>query len=217
MLITRTARVVAVVLIGAGIGLAGFQFYSIRASDAVTEKAQADLRAQLDSSTTSTSTSLPPFEFGYQEDISFEFEVEPEPVAEAPPPGTPLGVLRFPTLDKEWVVVEGVGVEELKLGPGHMPWTPLPGSVGNAVISGHRTTYGGPFHDLHLLEVGDGIWFEGVLYGVTDIFIVSPTEVWVTEERGEEGQKLLTLTTCHPIGSARERLIVWAEVPVIGQ
>lgn len=135
----------------------------------------------------------------------------PTPPTLPPPPlGEPLGILTFPTLDTEWVVVEGVGVEELKLGPGHAPWTPLPGTEGNATISGHRTTYGAPFHDLHLLEEGDAIIFEDTTYTVTETLIVTPEDVWVTEDRGEG--KHLTLTTCHPIGSARERLIIFAEV-----
>ena len=46
-------------------------------------------------------------------------------------------------------------------------------------------------------------------YEVREIIIVQPTELWVTEPR--EGA-WLTLTTCHPKFSARQRLIVFAEL-----
>lgn len=190
-----------------------------RATDGYTAQAQAALAEQLTTTTTAPRVTIPQPEQLRDDDPTFapppsqagpgdiRYSVHTPPVP-PPPLGEPLGVLTFPTLDMEWIVVEGVGVEELKLGPGHMPWTPLPGSEGNAVISGHRTTYGGPFHDLHLLEPGDPIVFEGTTYTVTETLIVAPTDVWVTEDRGEG--KHLTLTTCNPIGSARERLIVFA-------
>ena len=89
----------------------------------------------------------------------------------------------------------------------------MPGQPGNAVISGHRTTYGAPFYDLDLLTPGDVIEVDTAIgthvYTVRETIIVTPTDVWVTEPR--EGA-WLTLTTCHPKLSARERLIVFAEL-----
>jgi sortase A len=94
-----------------------------------------------------------------------------------------------------------------------MPATPLPGQPGNSVISGHRTTYGAPFHELDTLVSGDRIEVETAIglhvYEVRSIDIVRPTDVWVTEPRTGAW---LTLTTCHPKFSARERLIVFAEL-----
>lgn len=46
-------------------------------------------------------------------------------------------------------------------------------------------------------------------YTVREILIVEPSDVWVTEDR--EGA-WLTLTTCHPKASARQRLVVVAEL-----
>ena len=56
--------------------------------------------------------------------------------------GEGLAVLRAPRLGANYarVVVEGVGIEDLKRGPGHLTRTALPGQLGNTVISGHRTT-----------------------------------------------------------------------------
>ena len=64
-----------------------------------------------------------------------------------PDRGTAFGNLRIPSLDSlkdGWNVVEGVKFRQLRKGAGHMPWTPLPGQIGNSVISGHRTTNGAP-------------------------------------------------------------------------
>ncbi len=110
-------------------------------------------------------------------------------------------------------MVHGVTVDDLRNGAGHMPDTPLPGQPGNSVISGHRTTYGAPFHEFDQLRPGDRIEVETAIgthgYEVREVFVVAPTDVWVTEPR-EGGW--LTLTTCHPKYSAAERLIVVAEM-----
>lgn len=127
--------------------------------------------------------------------------------------GTPFAEMRIPSIGVEQVLFEGVTPATLRLGPGHMPWTPLPGQPGNAVISGHRTTYGAPFYDLDALAPGDVIEIDTVIgthvYTVREQVIVEPTDVWVTEPR--QGA-WLTLTTCHPRFSARERLIIFAEL-----
>jgi len=134
----------------------------------------------------------------------------------APEEGTAFAEIRIPALESladGWTVVEGVSLSDLKNGAGHMPWTPLPGQPGNSVISGHRTTYGQPFHDLDLVEMGDLIEVETALgvhvYAIREIQIVRPTDVWVTHARSGSW---LTLTTCNPKFSARERLIVAAEL-----
>jgi sortase A len=139
--------------------------------------------------------------------------------------GKGIAVLWIPeigmTNGKAKVVVEGVGHEDLKRGPGHYPGTALPGEIGNMVISGHRTTYGAPFNRLDELEDGDAIvletrdtWFT---YRMIRQQIVRPSAVEVTYpvpgDRGAKPtQKLLTLTTCNPKYSARQRLIVTAQL-----
>jgi sortase A len=130
-----------------------------------------------------------------------------------PDMGTPFGEIAIPSIGLDKVLFEGVDVPTLKKGPGHMPWTPLPGQPGNAVVSGHRTTYGAPFFDLDKVENGDEIIVTTALgtsvYAVRRTIIVAPTDVWVTEEM--QGA-WLTLTTCNPKYSARQRLIVQAEL-----
>jgi sortase A len=141
----------------------------------------------------------------------------PTLLVEAPPElSQPFAIIRIPTIERlkdGWTVVEGTSVKNLRNGAGHMPLTPLPGQPGNAVISGHRTTYGAPFHELDTLDPGDLIEVETALgvhtYAVSETIIVSPRDVWVTEPR--EGA-WLTLTTCNPKFSSRERLVVFAEL-----
>lgn len=137
-------------------------------------------------------------------------------VEEPPELGEPFAIIRIPKIEKlreGWTVVEGVRISDLKNGAGHMPTTPLPGQPGNAVISGHRTTYGAPFYDLDVLEPGDRIEVETAIgvsvYEVREVLIVKPTDLWVTDPRPGAW---LTLTTCNPRFSARERLVVFAEL-----
>lgn len=150
-------------------------------------------------STTTTSTTTPP---------SVDYQQE-----EAGEEGSTLGRLVIPAIEVDEVMFEGVGGDTLEKGPGHMPWTPVPGQPGNAVVSGHRTTYGRPFYDLDALEEGDRIEVETAVglhvFEVRQTLIVEPTDVWVTEY---EPGAWLTLTTCHPRFSAAERLIIRAEL-----
>lgn len=135
--------------------------------------------------------------------------------------GGALARLHVPRFGAQYaeVVVEGVATEDLKRGPGHYPGTALPGALGNVVLSGHRTTYGQPFNRLDELSSGDAVvletrdtWFT---YRVTGTTIVSPTAIEVTYPvPGRAGQPptqhLLTMTTCNPKYSARQRLVVRA-------
>ena len=203
-----------------GIGLIGWQVFG---TDVVNGRVQAAARMQLDQRFLQTRLDLPELEEVpvLEAEEIFVPEVEEVPVPDVveyyaedqPEEDTEFAYLSIPSLDLEAVVFEGVTVETLRKGPGHMPWTPLPGQPGNAVISGHRTTYGRPFFDLDQLKPGDRIEIETAigthLYVVRDSFVVKPTDVWVTEER-EGGW--LTLTTCNPKFSARERLIITAEL-----
>lgn len=209
-------KVFGYILIGLGLALFGYMFAINKVNEAHVAQEQVALRETLRKQAvhtdvhTETQTDDPTFSPETNDRTILASDPEPIPLQ------TPIGELRFTTTDQaehEWVVVEGVGTEDLKLGPGHMPTTALPGDEGNAVISGHRTTYGGPFHDLHLLEVGSPISFfypngREAEFIVTEVLIVAPTDVWVIENR--EGSTL-TLTTCNPIGSARERLVIFAE------
>lgn len=125
--------------------------------------------------------------------------------------GDSLTRIEIPKLGVDVVVVEGVSSSALRAGAGHYPSTPLPCEAGNVGIAGHRTTYGRPFHDLDLLEPGDEIILHIPIgrctYRIVEQRIVSPNDVGVIAASADSR---LTLTTCHPKGSARQRLIVIA-------
>jgi len=120
--------------------------------------------------------------------------------------------------DEVLYVVEGVSLARLKAGPGHYPDSDRPGGAGNLAIAGHRTTYGAPFWSLDELEVGDTIHVvdrEGRewVYAFRRQEVVPPTALWVVgQDPLESGQPTITLTTCHPRGSAAQRLIAWGEL-----
>jgi sortase A len=127
--------------------------------------------------------------------------------------GDSLTRILIPDIDIDVVVVEGTTASALRAGAGHYPDTPLPCEIGNVAIAGHRTTYGRPFHNVDLLEVGNEITLKTPIGSCTyrvseEPFAVSPTELEVVANTPDEAT--LTLTTCHPKGSARQRLIVKA-------
>jgi sortase A len=127
--------------------------------------------------------------------------------------GDSLTRIQIPDIDIDVVVVEGTTASALRAGAGHYPDTPLPCEVGNVAIAGHRTTYGRPFHNVDRLEKGSQITLETPIgtctYEVSqDPFAVSPNRLDVITNTPDEAT--LTLTTCHPKGSARERLIIKA-------
>ncbi|MEX2550440.1 MAG: class E sortase [Nitriliruptoraceae bacterium] len=117
--------------------------------------------------------------------------------------------------DEEIYVVEGVSLDRLRSGPGHYPDSDRPGGAGNFAIAGHRTTYGAPFWSLDELQEGDTIHVidrerREWVYAYRTQEVVAPTALWVVgRDPLESGEATITLTTCHPRGSAAERLIVW--------
>lgn len=130
--------------------------------------------------------------------------------------GDPIAIIDMPTIGVTKYVVAGVQTADLKKGPGHYPGTPFPGELGNASIAGHRTTYGEPFRHLDDLNIGDPIIITDLMgrqftYLVTNQQIVGATDSWVVATT-DRTKAFLTLTTCHPEFSAKQRLIISAEL-----
>ena len=143
--------------------------------------------------------------------IKFSHRVVP---LTTPPDGEVEGIINIPAIGITFAYVEGTSRDDLKKGPGHYPGTPLPGTLGNAAIAGHRTTYLHPFGDLDKLKPGDDI-IIGTLggtvfdYKMYQQLIVKPTDVWVVANTPDPQ---LTLTACNPKGSAAERIVVKARL-----
>lgn len=123
-----------------------------------------------------------------------------------------LGVLVIPKIGVEQVVLYDSTVKNLKLGPSLMKQTAYPGHRGNAVIAGHRTSYGFPFKRIDELKKGDKIIFKNgsgrVVYSVKRKFRVKPNDTSVLKQT--KGARL-TLLSCDPPLSSTYRLIVTAD------
>lgn len=136
--------------------------------------------------------------------------------------GSAIARIQIPAIDVDKTVVEGVRVGDLRKGPGHYPTTPLPGQAGNAAIAGHRTTYGAPFGEIDKVLPDDEIIITTIQGEFTyrvlpqeeghGHLIVAPAAVEVLDQDFSEHPNRLTLTACHPKNSARQRIIVIAEL-----
>jgi LPXTG-site transpeptidase (sortase) family protein len=127
--------------------------------------------------------------------------------------GSAFARIEIPKIKVDEIVVEGVNQQQLALGPGHMEETAWPGEYGNMVISGHRVTHSRPFYYLDRLKIGDSITIhtksQKFTYSVVEKKIVKPTDLSVIEPTKD---RILTLTTCNPLFSARTRLIIHAKM-----
>ncbi len=197
-------------LISVGVGILLFVLWTLKGTDLYTERQQARLEtefAQLPAiAAAGEDGGLPPQDF-------------------SPDPGDPVFRIVIPKIDVNEIVVEGVGTQELKSGPGHYPECregferPLclpeeyfPGEDGMVIVSGHRTTYGAVFWDLDKLGKGDEINIEAKWGDFT--YVVTTTEIVPDETPVEapSGRPLILLTTCNPRFSAEERLLVRGEL-----
>ena len=129
--------------------------------------------------------------------------------------GDSLTRLKIPSLGVDVVVVEGTTTSALRAGAGHYPDTPLPCDYGNVAIAGHRTTYGKPFNQIDRLKPGDDIVLTTPIgtcdYKVAkDPFVVLPNDFTVVAPPEDPSARWLTLTSCHPKGSASHRIVVRA-------
>lgn len=135
-------------------------------------------------------------------------------------PGTPFALLRIPQFGRAWqlAVVQGAGVSQLLLAPGHVPGTALPGQVGNFTVAAHRVTAGNPFWSLPSLRKGSVIDVETIT--ATYEYEVTSEPAWVPASdldalapvpfhSGEAArQRLITLITCDPPWTGTGRVVV---------
>jgi sortase A len=139
------------------------------------------------------------------------------------PFGEAFAIVRIPRLGAGYArpVLEGRDHDTLSKGIGHYPGTAMPAQVGNFAISGHRTTYGRPLHNIDKLRKGDVIVVETkasyIVYAVDRDLIVTPDRVEVIapvpQKPGATAKEAwMTMTSCHPKFSARERYVVFAKL-----
>ena len=204
-------------LVTVGVVLLLFVVYEVYVTDLLTEQRQSELT----------------------DDLYAEWADDP-PVPGSQVPGDAIAVLYVPRLGADYrqVVLEGTADAQLSQGPGHYVGTALPGEQGNLAIAGHRVGKGSPFLELDTLRPGDPIvvetadsWFTYRVLGDPDTGVVTgdpsgvpgqeivlPTQVDVIspvpggDAYGDPAGAFLTLTTCHPKFSARQRVIIHARL-----
>jgi sortase A len=153
-----------------------------------------------------------------QDDVADDLRDEWQAGPVDPTLGEAFLFLHIPRFGDDWnrAVLEGVDPDELSTGPGHYPHSAMPGEIGNFAMAGHRVGLGSPFLDNDKLEPGDPVvvetadtWF---VYRVTGSEVVDPrnTSVVGYPLPGRPEGVWLTMTTCNPKFSNRERLITHA-------
>ena len=195
-----------------------FVAYQLWGTGVLTERYQSDLEEDfselIDEVGDTTSSNIDP-EINESDEFNYaELLWRPE--------GQAMAQLVIPKMGLTATVVSGVSSESLRRGPGHFPDTPMPGMPGNAAIAGHRTTWGAPFGNIEKLEPGDEITIQTIQGSFTYVvleqnggrgsFIVSPNEFDVLDQNFDSFPNRLTLVSCHPKLTARNRIIVVAEL-----
>lgn len=198
-------------LVTLGVLLGLFLVWQLWWTDVVGERAQAAVVAELGFT--------PPDADAAPEPV---LRRDPAPVLVEPAFRTTFATLQVPRWDDvARPISQGTAKREVldALGIGHYEGTAMPGAVGNFAVAGHRTTYGKPFHRVAELVVGDPLvvrtadtWY---VYRVTAAEVVGPQQVEVIapvpgDLAAVPTQAMMTLTTCHPMFSARERYVVHA-------
>lgn len=126
----------------------------------------------------------------------------------------------IPSINVDMPIVEGSSEDSLNVGVWHRPNTGAPGS-GNMVLTGHRFGYAflptnikaaTSFYNLDKLGEGDKIiiyWNKSEYdYEVYKTEVVAPSDTYIENPTQEH---ILTLYTCHPLGSVDKRLVVLAK------
>ncbi len=126
--------------------------------------------------------------------------------------------LILPTMQLDEPVYFGTNASLVHRGIWQRPQTNTPDKGGNTVLVGHRFTYAGAavFYNLDKLKTGDDVYFaynqKIYHYKVTSSAIVPPTAV---EVEAPSHETKLTLYTCAPLLTAKDRLVYVAELKEI--
>jgi sortase A len=141
------------------------------------------------------------------------FAVEEAPTA--PSAGSAVGILEIGKLSLQQAVVEGIGTEQTRTGPAHVPGTAGLGQPGNAVVVARRAGFGAPFRDLDALREGAAIVITTTqgqsVYRVTSNDARRLDTAAVSEVYGpSDGDRLTLITSASrmPWSSDRARVVV---------
>ncbi|MEI4271670.1 class E sortase [Klenkia sp. LSe6-5] len=215
-LVRTGIRGVGQLLVTAGLVVLLFVVYEVWVTDLTSDRKQDALSSELREDWAGGDPTVPTLPGGGLSEV---------------PLGEGFAFIRIPRFGADYVkvVLEGTDEDELVEGPGHYVDSAMPGEQGNFALAGHRVGKGSPFLDLDQLRAGDPIvietetdWYVYRVLGgddpngipgqqivlPTDVSVIAPTPNGPLD--GPASGAYLTLTTCHPKFSARERLIVHA-------
>ena len=120
-----------------------------------------------------------------------------------------VGTLKIPRLGINVPIRVGTTNAVFDAGVGQFPGTAEPGTTGNLVIGGHRTSGRKPFARIETMRIGDPILVTSggstYTYRVTRTFVVKANAFWITYPTDDA---VVTLFACHPRGSTSHRYIV---------
>ncbi|MCA9330057.1 class D sortase [Candidatus Saccharibacteria bacterium] len=128
--------------------------------------------------------------------------------------------LIIPQIGLDNLVYEGNSASVLQKGIWHRPKSSTPDKGHNTVLVAHRFTYNTPatFYHLDKLKVDDvvAVNYEGkqYQYKVRQIKTVEPS---ATEIEDDTKEPILTLYTCTPLWTAKQRLVVIADLIQSGE
>ncbi len=123
--------------------------------------------------------------------------------------------LVIPQIGLDEPINEGKYADALKKGVWRRPQTSTPDKDSNTVIVGHRFTYNDPavFYHLDKIKTGDklALYWRGkeYLYQVVETKIVEPHQIEVEQKTADP---TLTLYTCTPMWTSKQRLVVIAKL-----
>ncbi len=157
--------------------------------------------------------------------IYFWFNQAPSQTKELSDPAEPRLIIAKLSISVPIIFVESpeenLIQQGLQRGVAHLAGTAEPGEFGNCYIVGHssdypnnRGNYKAVFAALPQLQIGDEVVIseseQDFIYAVIETKVVEADDLTVlSQETG--GQKLLTLQTSYPIGTAKQRFLVIAK------
>jgi len=210
---SRIAGVVGELLLTAGVLVALFVVWQVFWTDVAVRDDQASAVSEIQE------------RFEQPVEKAAELRTGDPPVMEPVAEGEGFATLRVPRwgADYEVPVVNGVGMwDVLNTGAiGHYPETAMPGVVGNFATAAHRMSYGAAYRHVDKLENGDRVIVETgqawLVYDVIDNYVVHKTETDVIapvprQPEAQPTDRLLTLTTCHPLWGIEDRWITHAKL-----
>lgn len=123
--------------------------------------------------------------------------------------------LVIPAIQIDNKIIEDQDPTGLSLGIWHRPHTSTPDQGGNTVFVGHRFSYDSPatFYHLDKLKLGDqfAVWWQKTeyVYEVDSINVVDPYRIEIEENTDAP---IVTLYTCTPVWTAKDRLVITARL-----